>query len=347
MNQPPIPKSILGYPLKVYGHKARLLDHILALVPADTRTFCDLFSCTGVVGWTLKRELGARIISNDIRRYAYLQLRSLVANNTTILTDSHLDLLLRPNAESEHYFLRCYSTIYGKRNADFLDTWAANIPQLDNALLRDIAAYVPIAAISLRLKYASQNYSVSGTLTGDQSFVDVDIESDTLTFARQRMPSLLHDNGAVNEVYNEDAVTLISRIDADVAYLDSPYCARGGSYCEETKHVEAASRIMTGHGATIENAFTSRLPYPPYTNFVARSAALMGFGMLLKRARHIARLIISYNTTSQIAPAEIVRIARSAGWDANEETTVDYFRPTTTKGADNKTQEVLIVCKRK
>lgn len=347
MNQPPIPKSILelGYPLKVYGHKARLLDHILDLTPRDAKTICDLFSCTGIVGWTYKREFGARIISNDIRMYSYLQNRSLVANNSSILTDRHIHLLLSPNSRSEHHILRHYLKIYGKRNADFLDNWAASISKLDDPLIRDIAAYTPIAAIILHLKYDSQNYSADGTLTGDQSFDDVDLESETLAFARQRMPALLHDNGAVNEVYNEDAVTLISRIDADVVYGDSPYCARAGRYLEDAKHVEALARIMTGSGATIRNAFTSRLPYPPHTNFGARGSALMGFGMLLKRARHIKTFIISYNTTSRIDPSEIVRLARALGWDANQEDSVDYSRPTTKPGGDTDTKEVFIVCR--
>lgn len=345
MSQPPIPNLIRKYPLKVYGHKARLLDPILALIPRSTRTFCDLLGCTGVVGWTIKRELGARIITNDIRRYAYLQLRALVANNTTVLTEDDLATLRRSNQRSEHHVLRCYPEIFGKRNADFLDQWATNIPLLKSSLSQDIAAFVPIATVASRLMFDSQNYTPLGTLTGDQSFKDVDVEAETLAFARHRMPSLLHGNGAKNEVFSEDAVTLISRITAEVAYLDFPYCTRAGRYLEDMKFVECLSRIMTGHGATITNPFTSRLPYPPHTNFGTRGTALMGFSTLLQRARHIRLLIISYNTTSQIAPSEIVRLAQMHGWIAKIETTIKYPRPTTKKGKNTDTQEVLIVCR--
>ena len=345
MNQPPISNLIRKYPLKVYGHKFRLLGHILALIPPSTRTFCDLLGCTGVVGWKIKQALGATITSNDVRQYAYLQLRALVANNTTVLTEDDLATLRRSNPRNEHNVLRCYPEIFGKRNADFLDLWASNIPLLKNTLSQDIAAFVPIATIASRLMFDSQNYTPLGTLTGDQSFKDVDVEAETLDFARRRMPSLLHDNGAKNEVFSEDAVTLISRINADVAYIDSPYCTRAGRYLEDMKFVESLSRIMTGHGATITNPFTSRLPYPPHTNFGTRGSALMGFSTLFQRARHIPRLIISYNTTSQIAPSEIVRLAQMHGWIAKIETTIKYPRPTTKKGKNTDTQEVLIVCR--
>jgi adenine-specific DNA methylase len=167
-----------------------------------------------VVSWFFKSK-GYRVLSNDVMRFPALTLRATVGNNDTVLSGDDLCLLMEPNSTRGDYIHRFYAETFGNANSLFLDNWAANIPMISNPMKRQLAVFVPIACITKPLaKYAPIHWTALGTITG----------------YRHLLPQLICDNGLVNDVFNEDSVDLVSRIDADVLYLDPPYACRSGEY---------------------------------------------------------------------------------------------------------------------
>jgi hypothetical protein len=165
-------ESIAWYPLKIYGHKLRLLDKILPLIPSDTQTVIDLFAGSGIVAWAAKQQ-GMQVISNDIRRYSFLAQRTIVANNRHYLKKKDLRCLLQLTRNCKNYAEQYYLKVFGQTNCHFLDNWAANVEHLDCSIKKDIAVFIPIACVNSHLNYAAINWSPVGTLTGYQNFYGV------------------------------------------------------------------------------------------------------------------------------------------------------------------------------
>lgn len=333
------------YPLKIYGHKAAMLDEIMSLIPRDTGTFCDLFGGTGVVAWTVKKRLGASIVINDIRRAAHLQHKVLVANNGTILSHDDLALLCKPNPNRRADFRRIYGKVFGLRNADFLDTYASNIPLLSNPLKRDIAIFLPVVCTLQRRKYSSFGFSRMGTLTGNnQQHCDMDMHRGCIDFATKILPSLLVNNGKTNFAFNEDAVGIAGKITADVIYSDSPYVCGGGQYERSLAFLDDMVQLLSGN--TVQTPYDGNPELSKYNDFMRRDSALLGFWAIFKGAKNVPLVILSYNTTSGIHIPEIENIAKGYGRDV-ETHYIPRPRPSTRKGGNRETKEVLIVCRQR
>lgn len=337
----PLPHNLSAYPSRFFGFKGKLLRHILPLIPDGTSTFLDPMGGSGVVGWAFK-QAGVRIILNDILRSAHLRHRALVANNTEHLTDEDLEVMGTAHAAPVGPFGDRYLPTFGQANARYMDGLVLNIPRLSTPAKRDLATILPIIAAAEGLHYNAYHLSPSGSLTG-QHLAHVDLQESVETFARTRLPRIIVDNGKANEAHWGDALALIPRTKADVMYLDPPYAGESGNYEATCAVLDDWVRCLQGDSADIRNSYDAKADLPPYTPFYRRTSAIVGFMAVFERAEHIPLIIVSYNTTSAVSPAELVAVARSFGRKTNTQR-IPHPRPTTTKGMNTSTEEVLITC---
>lgn len=327
------------FPLHYYGHKAALLREILSLVPPDAQTFLDPFCGTGIVAWTAKR-LGMRVVVNDVLLSAHLRHRALIANNH-ILLDENDHCLLTGNRAAQGHFHARYLASLGKRNAEFLDTLTQSIPQLSGQFKQDIATIVPCLVAMENLKFDCIRFTPSGAFTGGQNLRAVDIEAEFAKFVRHRLPLLVCDNKQDNEAHQQDALRLIESVMADVLYVDTPYVCRAGSYEGMYSCWDDWCRLLQGRHGEIINSYDGKADLAPYARFDRRTSAILGFMRLFKQAAHIPTVIVSYNTTSGIAPVELEEIARSFGRTVTTKK-IPYPLPTISKTKPRFTDEVLI-----
>ncbi len=327
------------YPTYMFGHKQKLVAEILELVPSSARTFVEPFSGTGIVSWNAKKA-GLRVIGNDIRRFAALQFTVLIANNDTLLTDADLAVLTQPVVATpliERYFVK----IYGSHNARFLDQWIANIRCLESSAKRDVAAWLPVFCTQRRMKYYATHLSRKGNLPGSERLIRTDFAKEMLSAAHDVLPKLVFDNGQANEAYNEDGTALLEHIEADVAFIDTPYCCQRGNYGSDLAFYDDLVRICLGQVAEIRDIWDGNCDLPPHTNFASRRTAVSGFGQLFLKSSHIPTLIVSYNTSSKISIGEIQNLAVAAGSKLTVRQEFKRPLPTNTKRASS-TQEVLL-----
>ncbi len=325
----------------MFGHKRALVAEILELVPPSARTMAEPLSGTGVVSWHAKRA-GLRVVGNDIRRFAHHQFKVLVANNDTILTEEDLALLTQPIKVAEPWIERLFVGTYGIHNARFLDQWVANIPSLENEAKRDVAAWLPVFCSMRRIKYYAARLSKEGIVAGSERLVQTDLEQDMIISAREILPQLVFDNGHSHQAYNEDVLNLIGRIEADVAFIDTPYCCRGGDYERDLAFYDDLIRICLGRADEVKDVWDGDCDLPPYTNFASRRSAVTGLGQLFLRASHIPTMLVSYNTSSEISIGEIQNLAVATGWKLTAERKVLRPLPTNTKRATLEAYEVLL-----
>jgi len=290
------------------------------------------------------------MISNDVMRYPVVRMKALVANQGTVLTKTDVEMLCGDTRSSgergnNNYFLKFYRRTFGEENCRFLNAWANNIPRLKDPIKRDIAVYIPIVCISESFKYAAIHWSPLGVPTGGKNLLDVDLEKKVRAHSLEIFPEFLCDNGAQNEVYNEDAVGLVSKIQADVLYIDPPYaCRAGGEYEGNYAIFDDLVSILWGRGHTVLDPTDSKCEIKPYTYFGKQSSALKGFRQIFSRSRHIPTVIVSYNSTSKIYPEEIATQARNAGRDVDVLPVKEINLPVTSKKAKQKTTTEYLIC---
>ena len=338
-------KALDNYRTGIYGHKKNpiLLSRIHQAIPEKARSFIDLFSGTAVVGWSIKYQRQMKIISNDILKYAHLRAKVMVVNNGTTLTQDDLNTLTRDNPKRENHIEKLYGRFFGEHNYTFLDNWAANIPSLTDPIKRDIAVFIPTYGIMKKNLYCAVTFSSLGILTGYRNYWDIDLKAQCLDYAQNYFPLMVVNNHQHNEAYNEDAVGLLPKINADFLYIDSPYCTSGGEYEHHLAFYDDLVQIFSGKADQIVNHCDHKADLPPYTKFYNRQTAFEGFVKIFQNSGHIPTLLISYNTTSDIDPEELVVIAHTYGRKTSIEY-VDYTRPTTQKGNNNKTKEIFLIC---
>lgn len=337
------PSALDRYRTNFYGNKRALLSNIANLLPPETKTVADLFSGTGIVSWFLKHQ-GYKIIANDIMRYPFLRLRALIGNNGTTLTADDVQMLREPNADTQGFIQQYYARSLGQENCNFLETWANNIPRLTDPIKKDIAVYVCVTCISAHCKYATAHFNPLGVITGHQRHWEINLEREVCDYALQVFPEFICDNRQQNECHNMDALDLVSKVEADVLYLDPPYACRAGSYEGHYAFFDDLVSALCNKGATISDPYDSKSDLGLYTNFGSRTSAMTGLARLFDRCRHIPCVIFSYNTTSRISSDEIMRAARVYRKDINAQF-IPRPRATTIKGNNTHTEEVLMVCR--
>jgi len=331
------------YPAKgLYGHKRDLAHRIFKHVPADAKTFVDAFGGSGIISYGAKLH-GLSVRCNDIMGFASLRLRAQIQNDGIILTDSDIDLLKSPNSDKQDYCERWYGKAIGVDNCQYLDLLAANLCKLDCDAKREVATYIAVLCIMSRMNYCAVTFSPLKIFTGYRHFHDFDLQSAFRQYAIEEFPLSVFANGKVHQATRKDAVDLAGEVDADVMYIDSPYCSPGGKYAHDHAFYDKLTLILEGKPEQVHNPYNGAAGLPAHLDFSKRNTALMAFAKLFMRAKGCRRIILSYNTTSAISPYEIVRLAEQhygklVSWEE-----IATIRPTTSDKGLKKTGEVILV----
>lgn len=335
-----LPTNIAAFPLRYFGHKRKLLEHILPLIPPGTRTLVEPFGGTGLMSWVAKHR-GIRVVLNDVLLTAHYRHSAFVANNGVFLSEDDLCHLTGLKPKSGVFHDRYHGTL-GDANAAFLDGMASRIPEMADPMKRTIATVIPSIVAMQNLKFNSYRFTSYGGFTGYQHLQRVDMEQEFLSFVHKRLPLLIHDNRQSNEAHQMDALDLLGRIEADCVYADPPYAgAKAAVYEPMYAAWDDWSRYLQGRGGEVRNSYDDKADLPPYTRFDRRRSAIVGFFSLFEAAQHIPTIILSYNTTSRISPDEIVHIAHSFHRKVTVQN-IPYRLPIISKGKSDYTEEVLI-----
>lgn len=201
------------------GNKYKLLGFIEDIISEKCgmiNSVCDIFAGTGVVGERFNSP-EIKIISNDFLSANYVCLQAFLGTSEDIKENisRKIERLNNMNTEEENYFSRHFGgTYFSEENARKIGVIREEIEKISES---NDEKNILICS----LLYAMDK--VANTVGHYDAFRK---ELDMLQPIKLMIPSIDYHNNENNEIYKEDANTLIRKISCDVLYIDPPYNSR-------------------------------------------------------------------------------------------------------------------------
>lgn len=262
------------------------------------RVFCDLFAGTGAVGSAFK-PLVHKVIANDLESYSFVLNRHYVGNCQPLADWKYwLSELNNLPPVSDGFIYQNYCLGSGSGRQYFSD---ANGMKID-AMRRAIGAWLADGSISQDMYYflLCSLLEEADRLANTASVYGAFLKKLKPTAMKPLVltPASFDCTDQQNEVFEEDANTLIRQIEGDILYLDPPYNLRqyGANYHILNTIAEYQPFIPKG-----------KTGIPPYkrSRYCSRVKVHQVFDDLLKNAR-FQYVFLSYNNEGLLSP-EIIR----------------------------------------
>jgi adenine-specific DNA-methyltransferase len=200
------------------GNKYKLLGFIEDIVAEKCngiKSFCDIFAGTGVVGERFNKP-DIKIISNDILTVNYTCLKTFLGTKIEIENIANkINALNDLQNNQENYFSKHFwNTYFSLENAKKIGAIREKIEKIaETEEEKNILICSLIYAVD----------KVANTVGHYDAFRK---DLDMLQPIKLLMPDIDYLNNGKNEIYNEDANSLIRKISCDVLYIDPPYNSR-------------------------------------------------------------------------------------------------------------------------
>ncbi len=207
------------------GNKSKLLGFISDIVAdkcPNYESFCDIFSGTGVVGNHFNRP-DVRLISNDILDSSYTSLQCWLGTKEYSVDrmNSLIDYLNDVEPRKDNYVSKNFGgTYFTRKNA------------LKIGAIREEIDSLNITEQEKQILLTSLLYAIDKVANTVGHYEAYRKTLDTTNELKLFVPDINTQNNQRNEIYKEDANSLIRKIECDVLYIDPPYNSRqyGDSY---------------------------------------------------------------------------------------------------------------------
>lgn len=295
------------------------------------KVFCDLFAGTGAIGRSFKTE-SKKIIANDIEFYSYVLNQNYIGNHEEIEWRELIDEL--ENLEGVEGFIYknyCLGSgsnrqYFSDENGKKIDAVRQKIEEWKNTKRTNENQYYFLLTSLLESADAVANTaSVYGAYLKHLK----KSAQKTLTLK----PALFDLNEATHEVFNEDANSLIGKIEGDVLYLDPPYNARqyGANY-----HL---LNTIARYDNFMPNGKTGLRNYERSLYCQTRQVANV-FENLIKNA-DFKYIFLSYNNEGLMNKSEVEKLMKKYGRYDLATTEYQRFKADKTENRNHKATETV------
>ncbi len=320
------------------GSKHKLSSWIKSIIhshvdqPLQELVFCDLFAGTGIIGRNFK-PLVKKVISNDVEFYSYVLLQNYINNHTEIPDkQNYIDFL--NNIKGKKGFIaeeygengKANRLYFSEENANKIDAVRQQIEKWKNTKeIDDNLYYFLLASLLESADKIANTASVYGAfLKKIKSSAAKTIEILPANFIKTQQS---------HQVYQEDANTLIKKIEGDILYLDPPYNARqyGANY--HLLNTIALYEKFTPKGKT-------GLPTYYKSLYCRKNEVAHQFEELIKNA-DFSYIFLSYNNEGLMSPELIKNILSKYGKYHLETKTYQRFKADKTENRNHKANQTV------
>ncbi len=308
--------------MRFIGSKALLLDNIKEVIDEnapEAETFCDIFSGTAVVARYFKQWY--TVYSNDLLYFSYVLQRATIENDRVpefkLLTeqlgiDNPVEYFngmetaaMEELPKERRFFQNTYAPAGGRMylnddNALRIDFARCTVEDWKGkGLLSEDEYYYLVACIVEGIPFVS---NTSGTYGAYHK------TWERRSYKRYELLELdVTTNQKENRCYNEDGVSLLTKISGDILYIDPPYNER--QYLPNYHVLETAARYDYPEvkGVTGQREYEDQK-----SDFCMKKTVVPAFEELIRNAnfRHI---ILSYSTDGLMSTQEIEQVMRKYG----------------------------------
>ncbi|NTV22021.1 MAG: DNA repair protein RadC [Candidatus Yonathbacteria bacterium] len=320
------------------GNKHKLLGFIEDIISekcGSINSLCDIFAGTGVVGERFNSP-EIKIISNDFLSANYACLYAFLGVNRDMRQgiSEKIEVLNNLSNDKENYFSEHFGgTYFTKENARKIGAMRAEIEKIaENEEEKNI--------LICSLLYAVDK--VANTVGHYDAFRK---KLDMLQPIKLLIPDVDYIRNTNNEIYREDANTLIRKISCDVLYVDPPYNSRqySDAYHLLENLAEWKKPEVIGIGKKMDRSHIK-------SDYCLKSAT-SAFADLIRNA-NCEHILLSYNNTgdskdgrsnARMSDDEILQILNDKGDVEIFEKDYKAFTTGKSNGEDN--AERIFYCK--
>lgn len=291
------------------GSKHSLMDFLTETVwqvagNDNKMVFADLFAGTGAVGSRFK-EMGYRVIANDIQYYSYVLNRHLIGNNPPLNAEKFAYLNELEGVEGFVFKNYCAGSGSGRNyfkdeNGKKCDAVRKELERLKNSGEASDAEYYYLLASLIN---SIDKYANTASVYG--AFLKNIKKTAAKDFKLELLP-VIGGNEAC-KVYNEDIKSLIRKIKGDILYLDPPYNSR--QYCANYHVLETVARYDNPklRGKTGLREYSVQK-----SEFCSSKAVLRAFEYIIRNA-DFKYIFLSYNNEGLMSFCDIENIMKKYG----------------------------------
>lgn len=312
-----------GRDVRYIGSKAALLDEIDKMIAKNTtsreETFCDIFAGTGIVARYFKPRYA--VTSNDILHFSYVMQKATIENNLppdfTKLKEMGIEdpiayleeaKIVDVTYEDDSFFIakhyspheaceRMYLTNENALQIDFIRNTISD--WFDKGYINENTYYYLLAGLLEGVPYVSNITGTYGAYLKDW---------DKRAYKRFEMIRLdVVDNEKQNHSYNEDALTLIKKIEGDILYIDPPYNSR--QYAPNYHLLETISKYDCPE---IKGVTGIRSYQELKSPFCIKAKVEEAFDTLIREAK-FTHIIMSYSSDGLMNEYQIETILKRYG----------------------------------
>ena len=317
------------------GSKLKLSNFILSTVKEvvgndlSSKTFCDLFAGTGIVGRVFKPEV-KQIIANDLEYYSYVLNKNYLENNSPFEDTELLHFL--NNLKPVKGFIFNNYCLGGKANRQyFSDENGMKIDAIRKEISclkkqKDITDAVYYFLLASLIESAD---AVANTAAVYGAFLKHLKKSAQKTLILKS--AVFEVTNQKNKVYNTNSNLLIDKIEGDILYLDPPYNARqyGANY--HLLNTIARYKPFVPKGKT-------GLPVYNKSAYCQKNEVLKNFDDLLEKAQ-FKFLFLSYNNEGLMSAQTIEKLMKKYGKYSLKTATYQRFKADKTENREHKATE--------
>ncbi len=332
----------MAYPTINYiGNKEKIVEWISSLLPTDAKSFFDVFAGGCSVAYMAK-EKGLQVFANDILNINYQIAEALIENPNETLDQTDLKLIFEGEPFKGFMTLNYTNQFYFEEECMQLDLYRTNIEKLSTKYKKALALTLMRRAMIRKMPYPRF------TIKWDKVKQLRDEEFSYQHYKRRRhyhnqsfkfhfednlkeYNESVFDNGKRNIAYNLDVYEALSKIKADIIYMDPPYAGTMNDYF--------------GFYGLLDSYITSTVVEPFDNNFINKKTIIEQFDRLFSRLTNFKYWMLSYNSRSKPTKEELLSLLQQYAKEVDVYE-MPYAYKVTGKEKKQKDIEYLFIAKR-
>ena len=299
----------------------------------DSKIIADIFAGTGAVS-NYFRNLGCRVIANDLQYYSYVLLRATLTTPQAADYSQILEQLT--GLEPVSGFVTNNYSPSGNEQRQYFTT--ANASQCDairqaieNTLDHDSPEYFyAIACLLEAIDKVANTASVYGAFL--KQFKASALKS-------MELKPLSVPQGPIGQVFNTDAADIVQRISGDILYLDPPYNER-----QYSSNYHVLETIARGDNPQLHGVTGMRDNSVQKSNWCSKKTVKESLEQILKNAQ-FKYIFLSYNNEGLLSTDDIRALMTKYGeYEVYTKEYKRYKADSKREGQGRTTTEYLHVC---